>query len=75
MFYLLQDQVSISPTDTLDGGHGKHDGPLAVDVGVHHTEDVLEVGRDDQRHFGSPERKIWPVLMDVLTPLDLTSLS
>ena len=56
--YLFKDQIGVSSTNTLDGGHGEHNSPLAVDVGVHHTEDVLEVGRDDQRHFGSPEKEV-----------------
>ena len=51
-YYLLEDEVSVTATDTLDGAHGEHDVPLSVDVGVHHTEDVLEVGGDDQRHLG-----------------------
>jgi hypothetical protein len=57
MLYLLEDQIGVSSTDTLDGSHGEHNSPLAVDVGVHHTEDVLEVGRNDQRHFESPEKR------------------
>ena len=51
-FYLLENEVSVTATDTLDSAHGEHDVSLSVDVGVHHTEDVLEVGRDDQRHLG-----------------------
>ena len=50
--YLLEDDVGVTPADTLDGGHGEHDVPLAINVGVHHTQNVLEVGRDDQRHLG-----------------------
>merc|ERR1719188_1799739 len=45
---LLQHDVGVAAPDALDGRHGEHDVPLAVDVGVHHTEDVLEVLRDHQ---------------------------
>ena len=50
--HLLEDDVCVPAADPLDGGHGKHDVALPVNVGVHDTQDVLEVGRDDQRHFG-----------------------
>ena len=50
---LLEHDVGVAAPDALDGRHGEHDVPLAVDVGVHHTEDVLEVLRDHQRHLGS----------------------
>ena len=49
---LLQAEVGVTTTDTLDGGEGEHDAGLAVNVGVQHTENVLEVGRNNQRHLG-----------------------
>ena len=52
---LLEHDVGVAAADALDGGHGEHDVPLAVDVGVHHTEDVLEVLGDHQRHLGCRE--------------------
>lgn len=45
---LLANNVGVTTTHALDGGHGEHDLALAVDVGVHHTEDVLKLVRDDQ---------------------------
>ena len=56
--YLLENEVGVSSTDTLDGGEGEHDVPLAVDVRVHHTKDVLEVLRDDQRHLGALRKNL-----------------
>ena len=50
---LLEHDVGVAAPDALDGRHGEHDVALAVDVRVHHTEDVLEVLRDHQRHLGS----------------------
>ena len=49
---LLQDDVGVPAPDPLDGGEGEHDAGLAVNVGVQHTENVLEVGRNNQRHLG-----------------------
>ena len=49
---LLEHDVGVAAANSLDGRHSEHDVPLAVDVGVHHTEDVLEVGGDHQRHLG-----------------------
>ena len=49
---LLQAEVGVTTTNTLDGGEGEHDAGLAVNVGVQHTENVLEVGRNNQRHLG-----------------------
>ncbi len=48
--YLLEDDVGVTAADTLDGREGEHDVPLAIDVRVHHTQDVLEVGRHHERH-------------------------
>ncbi len=47
---LLEDEIGVSPPDSLDGGQGKHNVAPAIDVGVEHSKDVLKVGRDDQRH-------------------------
>jgi hypothetical protein len=49
---LLDDDVRVASTDTLDAGQGKHDLLFAVDIGVEETENVLEgvlVG-DDESH-------------------------
>jgi hypothetical protein len=51
--YLLEDKIGVTATNTLDGSDGEHDVPLAVNVGVHNTQNVLERGRDYQRHLGS----------------------
>ena len=40
---LLADDVRETPADTLDSGHGVHDVLLAINVGVEHTQNVLEV--------------------------------
>ena len=47
------DEETKAPADSFDLLEGEGDGPLAVDVGVEDTVDVLEVGVcvfDDQRH-------------------------
>jgi len=49
---LLQTDVGESSTNSLDGRHGVHDLRLTVDVGVHHTKDVLELGGYHERHLG-----------------------
>lgn len=49
--YLLENNVGVSAPDTLNGGHGEHDVPLTVNVGVEHTQNVLEIGRNHQRHL------------------------
>ena len=43
-FGLLADQVGESLANTNNLGHGEHTLPLTVDVGVQHTQDVLELG-------------------------------
>jgi hypothetical protein len=35
----------------LDGGEGEHDVGLSLNVGVEHTENVLEIRRAHQRHL------------------------
>lgn len=40
---LLANQVGEAATATLDGSEGVHDLTLAVNVGVHHTQDVREL--------------------------------
>ena len=52
--YLLEDKVGVPATNSLDGGDGEHDVPLAVNVGVHDTQNVLKRGGDNQRHLGGP---------------------
>lgn len=39
----LADNVGQSPSNTLDGGKSKHNLLLAIDVGVEHTQNVLEL--------------------------------
>merc|ERR1712008_571404 len=39
---LLEDKVGITTTTTLDSGHGEHNVPLAVNVGVHNTQNMLK---------------------------------
>merc|ERR1719464_48513 len=48
---LLQTDVGVPTSNSLDGGHGEHDARLTVDVGVENTKDVLEVSRNNQRHL------------------------
>merc|ERR1719211_200371 len=48
---LLQADVGVTTSDSLDGGHGEHDARLSVDVGVENTKNVLEIGWDHQRHL------------------------
>merc|ERR1719402_978943 len=50
---LLQGDVGKATAHTLDGGNGEHGVPLTLQVGVHHTENVLEVFWNYQSHFGS----------------------
>lgn len=38
-------------TNSLDGGKGEWNLAVTIDVGVHHTMNVLELLRNDQRHF------------------------
>jgi len=56
---LLADQVCHAAADTLDGGQGVHDLLASIDVGIAHTQDVLEVlGRKlNSRHFVSLSTK------------------
>ena len=42
---LLADQVRHAAADTLDGGQGVHNLLAPIDVGVAHTQNVLEVLR------------------------------
>lgn len=46
---LLADQVREATTDTLDRGQGEHHLPLALDVGVGQTQNVLEFICSDKR--------------------------
>jgi len=41
---LLAHKVGVSLANTTDLGHGEHALPLTLNVRVHHTEDVLELG-------------------------------
>ena len=43
-FGLLADQVGESLANTNNLGHGEHTLPLTVNVGVQHTQNVLELG-------------------------------
>jgi hypothetical protein len=50
---LLQDEKGETTTDTLDGSHGKWDLATTIDVGVAHTQNVLEIlGHKVKRHGG-----------------------
>merc|ERR1712119_3185 len=40
---LLQGNVGEPPSNTLDCSDGEHCVPLSLQIGVHHTQDVLEV--------------------------------
>ena len=46
---LLAAEAGISTTASLDGGQGVHDLTSTIDVRVHHTENVLEVLRKQER--------------------------
>ena len=48
---LLQTDVGVTTSNSLDGGHGEHDARLTIDVGVENTKNVLEVWRNNQRHL------------------------
>ena len=48
---LLQADVGVTTSNSLDGGHGEHDARLTVDVRVQNTKNVLEVWRNNQRHL------------------------
>ena len=48
---LLETQVGVTTTNTLDGGEGEHDAGLSINVGVENTKNVLEVGWNHQRHL------------------------
>lgn len=46
---LLQDNMGITATDTLDGRQRNWNGTLTVDVGAEHTKNVLELLWDHER--------------------------
>lgn len=46
---LLQHNVGIATTHTLDGSHGNANFALAIDVRIHDTKNVLELLWDDER--------------------------
>lgn len=46
---LLEDNVGVTATNTPDGSHGEHNLTPAIDVGVHQTQDMLELFRYNQR--------------------------
>ena len=48
---LLQADVGVATSDSLDGGHGEHDARLTVNVRVKNTKNVLEVSWNNQRHL------------------------
>jgi len=49
---LLEGNVCEPPSDALDGRDGEHRVPLSLQIRVHHTQNVLEVVRRNQRHVG-----------------------
>ena len=48
---LLANNVSETPSNTLDGGQSKHNLLLSINVGVQYTQNVLKVFVRHQRHF------------------------
>lgn len=46
---LLDDDVGVAPTHTLHGGQSVHHLGLTVNVGVHDTQNVLELGGYNER--------------------------
>ena len=48
---LLQADVGVTTSNSLDGGHGEHDARLTINVRVQNTKNVLEIGWDHQRHL------------------------
>lgn len=46
---LLEDDVGITATNTLDGGHGDGNLAFTIDVRIHDTKDVLKLLWNDQR--------------------------
>ena len=53
---LLAADVGVAATNTLDGRQRVHDLALALNVRVHHTEDVLEVLWEHQRPANKEKR-------------------
>jgi len=52
---LLEDEKGETTTDTLDGSHGKRDLAATINVGIAHTQNVLEIlGHKIKRHGGKP---------------------
>merc|ERR1719378_685914 len=47
----LQADVGESSSDPFDGSHGVHDLGFSINVGVHHTKNVLELVGNDERHL------------------------
>ena len=54
---LLQDNVGVATTHTLDGGHGDTNLAFTIDVRIHDTKNVLKLFWDDERHFATEFRK------------------
>lgn len=61
--YLLKNKVGVSPANTLDGCNSEHNIAFAINVGVHNTQDVLKVGRKNQRHGCSNLNKMIKINM------------
>merc|ERR1719147_332236 len=49
---LLQNNVGIPTSDTLDGSKGEHDVGFSINVCVEDTKNMRECGWHDQRHSG-----------------------
>lgn len=53
---LFADDIGQTAANTFDGGHGEHYLLLAIDVGVEHSQNVLELFVRNQRlHFRIPQ--------------------
>lgn len=46
---LLEDDVGVTTTNSLDRSHGEHDFSITVDVRAHDTKNVLELLWNDER--------------------------
>ncbi|EZA49600.1 hypothetical protein X777_12145 [Ooceraea biroi] len=46
---LLQDDIGVTPTNTFDRSHGKHDFSITIDIRAHDTKNVLKLLRNHER--------------------------
>lgn len=45
----FENNISVTPANTFDGSHGKHDFSVTVDIRAHDTKNVLILFRNDER--------------------------